>query len=213
MMQLCCWFSSQDDQLIKDTNFFSCTQSESNKYLAVLVTVEDEVSFTNKYSLSATINHPGTLNRGHYRAFIRDLHSSSWYSCNAKLVFNLENSFNNTASYILFSAKFKCSPGSTKTFPGFARGFCHFRLCLRVWQPQIQPESSIGIEFAHSIFRHYNPAVLCCNRSIARRLDQMWPCQLILRIFCGQSSAKFHLLAVLTVLAVTEGKIICWSKN
>ena len=72
----------------------------------VPITVEDEVSFTNKYSLIATINHSGTLNRGHYWAFIKDLHSSSWYSCNDKLVFNVEErSLNNTTSYIFFYRK------------------------------------------------------------------------------------------------------------
>ena len=101
-----CRFSNQGGQLIKDANFFSCTQSESNKYLFVPITVADEVSCTNKYSLIATINHSGTLNRGHYWAFIRDLHTSSWYSCNGKLVFNVEeSSLNNTTSYILFYRK------------------------------------------------------------------------------------------------------------
>ena len=101
-----CRFSNQGGQLIKDANFFSCTQSESNKHLLVPITVEDEVSFTNKYSLIATINHSGTLNRGHYWAFIKDLHSSSWYSCNDKLVLNVEErSLNNTTSYILFYRK------------------------------------------------------------------------------------------------------------
>ena len=46
------------------------------------ITVEDEVSFINKYSLIATINHSGNLNRGHYCAFIRDLNSMT----NDKLV-------------------------------------------------------------------------------------------------------------------------------
>ena len=99
-----CRFYNQGGQLIKDANFFSCTQTESNKHLLVPITVEDEVSFTNKYSLIATINHSGTLNRGHYLAFIKDL--SSWYSCNDKLVFNVEEgSLNNTTSYILFYRK------------------------------------------------------------------------------------------------------------
>ena len=101
-----CRFSNQGGQLIKDANFFSCTQSEANKYLVVPITVEDEVSFTNKYSLIATIINSGALNRGHYWAFIKDLHSSSWYSCNDKLVFNVEErSVNNTTSYILFYRK------------------------------------------------------------------------------------------------------------
>ena len=101
-----CRFSNQGGQLVKNENFFSCTQSESNKDLTVPKTIEDEVSFTNKYSLIATINHSGTLNRGHYWAFIKDLHSSSWYCCNDKSVFNVEeNSVNDTTSYIPFYRK------------------------------------------------------------------------------------------------------------
>ena len=101
-----CRFSNQGGQLIKIGNFFSCTQSKSNKHLLVPITVEDEVSFTNKYSLIATIHHSGLLNRGHYWAFIKDLRSSSWYSSNDKLVFNVEErSLNNTTLYILFYRK------------------------------------------------------------------------------------------------------------
>ena len=73
-----CRFSDQGGQLVKNENFFSCTQSESSKDLTVPITIEDEVSFTNKYSLIATINDSGTLNRGHYWAFVKDLHSSCW---------------------------------------------------------------------------------------------------------------------------------------
>ena len=80
--------------------------SESNKLLVVPITTEDEVSFINKYSLIATINHSGNLNRDHYWAFIKDLHSSSWYFCNDKLVLNVEErSLNNTRSYIFFYRK------------------------------------------------------------------------------------------------------------
>ena len=68
-------FSYQGAQIVKNENFFSCTQSESNKDLTVPITIEDEVSFTNKYSLIATINHSGTLNRGHYWAFIKGLYT------------------------------------------------------------------------------------------------------------------------------------------
>ena len=97
-------FSNQGGQLIK--YFFSCTQSKSNKHLTVPITVDDKVSFTNKYSLIATIIHSCTLNRGIYWAFIKDLHSSSWFSYNEKFVFNVEkNSLNNVRSYILFYSK------------------------------------------------------------------------------------------------------------
>ena len=53
MVQLC-RFSNQVGQLVKDENFFSCAQNESRKFLTVLITIEDEVSFTSKYSFIAT---------------------------------------------------------------------------------------------------------------------------------------------------------------
>ena len=66
-----CRLSNQVGQLVKNENLFSCTWSESNKDLAVSITKEDEVPFTNKYSLVAAINHLGTLNKCHYWAFIK----------------------------------------------------------------------------------------------------------------------------------------------
>ena len=42
-----CLFSNQGGQIIKDTNFFSYTESESNKHLVVSITVENKVSLTN----------------------------------------------------------------------------------------------------------------------------------------------------------------------
>ena len=99
-------FSDQGGQLVKNENFFSCTQSKSNKDLTVTITKEDKISFTNKYSLIATINHSDTLHRGHYWAFIKDLHSSIWYSCNDNSVFHVEEHYvNNTTSYILLYRK------------------------------------------------------------------------------------------------------------
>ena len=94
-------FSNQDGQLVKDENLVSCTQSQVDRSITVPLTIEDEVSFINKYSLIATINHPGTLSRGHYWACIKDLHSPCWYLCTDKLVSNVEESYlNNSTSYI-----------------------------------------------------------------------------------------------------------------
>ena len=42
-----CQFSNQGSQIIKDTNFFSYTESESNKHLVVSITVENKVSLKN----------------------------------------------------------------------------------------------------------------------------------------------------------------------
>ena len=98
-----CRFSNQGGQLIKDANFFSCTQSESNKHLLVPLTIEDEVSFTNKYSLIATINHSGTLNNCHIGPLLRTYTHLLGILAMTKLAFNVgESSLNNTRSCILF---------------------------------------------------------------------------------------------------------------
>ena len=70
-----CRFSNCGCQLVKDEALASCTQSQLGQYLTVSITTEDEVSFINKYSWIALVNHPGTLSRGHYWACIKDLHS------------------------------------------------------------------------------------------------------------------------------------------
>ena len=92
--------------LVKDETLISCTQSQLGQYHTVPITIEDEVSLINKYSLIATINHSGTLSRGHSWACIKDLHLPCCYLCYDKLVSNVKEScLNNTTSYILFYSK------------------------------------------------------------------------------------------------------------
>ena len=59
-------FLKSGGQLVKDETLISCTQSQLGQYLTVPITIEDEVSFINKYSLIATINHYSILSRGYY---------------------------------------------------------------------------------------------------------------------------------------------------
>ena len=129
-------FYNQGGQLVKNKNFSSCIQSESNKDLMAPITIEDEVS--NKYFLIATISHSGTLNRGHYWAFIKDLHPSSWYFCNGSRFLMLKKIVLTILYHtFFFTAKFKFFPGSTKNFHGLAKRFCHCRHCLWVWWPHL----------------------------------------------------------------------------
>ena len=81
--------------LVKDETLISCTQSQLGQYLTVPITIEDEVSFINKYSLIATINHSSTLSRGHYWPCIKDLHSPCWYLCSEKLVSDVKEYYLN----------------------------------------------------------------------------------------------------------------------
>ena len=59
-------FSNQGGELVKDETLVSCTQSQPGQDFTVPITIENEFSSMNKYSLIATINHSSTLNRGHY---------------------------------------------------------------------------------------------------------------------------------------------------
>ena len=99
-------FSNRGGQLVKDETLINCTQSQLGQYLTVPITIKNEVSLINKYSLIVTINHSGILSKGHYWACIKDLHLPCWYLCNDKLVSNVKESYlNNTTSYILFYSK------------------------------------------------------------------------------------------------------------
>ena len=50
----------------------------------------------------------------------------------------------------------------------FARGLCQSWHCLWVWRPHILPQCCRKVEFAHSIFRLNNRAILTHTRSIVR---------------------------------------------
>ena len=88
---------------------------QPGQFLTVPITIKTEVSIMNKHSLIATINNSITLNKRHYWAFIKDLHSSSWYSCYEKLVFNVKESSLNKSYTVFFTEKFNFFPGATNT--------------------------------------------------------------------------------------------------
>ena len=96
-------FSTSHSGLLKDPRVFNCSPDLE---LKVPITVEDEVSFSSKYSLVASINHSGTLDQGHYWAVVKDSNTGDWLSCNDKVVLTVpQHSLNNTTSYILFYKK------------------------------------------------------------------------------------------------------------
>ena len=72
------FFSNQGGELVKDETLVSWTQCQPAQDLTAPLTIEHEVLFMSSYYLIATINHPSTLNTGHYWACIKDLHSPCW---------------------------------------------------------------------------------------------------------------------------------------
>lgn len=62
-----------------------------------------EVHFNTHYSVTATINHSGTLDNGHYTAHVKDMNSGRWFHCNDKAVVPRKDfTINNSTSYIIF---------------------------------------------------------------------------------------------------------------
>ena len=92
-------FSVFEDNFCKDINKVVCVPD----ILSVPVKVGEDVCFHKKYTLVATINHSGTLDRGHYTSFVKSQFSAKWYHCNDKAVVEVDQRhLNNETSYILF---------------------------------------------------------------------------------------------------------------
>ena len=67
------------------------------------VTLDEEVSVKRSLKLVSMINHYGTLENGHYTAFVKDPNKGSWFYCNDRAVVPANiGALNNTASYALF---------------------------------------------------------------------------------------------------------------
>ena len=77
-------FSILDNRAIKDKQFFDYFPN-----ILLKITLDAEVSCSNKSLLVATINHSASLDRGHNWAFIKDAPSKHWFSYKDKVVLNL----------------------------------------------------------------------------------------------------------------------------
>ena len=90
-------FISFSGSTIKDVKDVVCTSE-----IRIPVSAEDDVTFYKTYSLIGSINHLGTLDRGHYTAHICNRSSTNWYHCNDAAVVPCKKSAVNNSCYILF---------------------------------------------------------------------------------------------------------------
>lgn len=98
-------FTCVEGRSVKNNQFVNCI-SHSGNILEVPSHPADDVSFTNKYKLVATINHSGTLAAGHYWAFIKDRNVDEWLKCDDRAVVKVKPSdINNSTVYVLFFLK------------------------------------------------------------------------------------------------------------
>ena len=98
-------FTNLNGSLYKDNRVVNC-YLKGHQTLTVPSHPEEDISFTNEYRLVATINHSGTLARGHYWAFVKDNLSDSWWKCDDRAVLKVKPSdLNNSSVYVLFFVK------------------------------------------------------------------------------------------------------------
>ena len=95
-------FANANNIVFKDTSLVECLPC-SNHILKVPIEAYDDISFSNNYSLVATINHSGSVKAGHYWAFIKDSVANVWLQCNDRSVLKVKpTALNNKTSYVLF---------------------------------------------------------------------------------------------------------------
>ena len=98
----------QTKRFVNEGSFFSkhlqkivCTPN-----LSVPVLGDNDHISNEKLKLLGTINHSGSLERGHYTSFVKFPNGSSWFHCNDAAVLSAnEESINNDTSYIYFYEK------------------------------------------------------------------------------------------------------------
>ena len=125
-------FTKFNGDTFKDTRFVECLPVEDH-ILRVPLKLDDNVSFPKEFSLVATINHSGSLNAGHYWAFIKDNTSKSWFKCDDRSVLKVKPSTLTTPHHMFIftlEARFSCD----------------------------QPQLSRGPKFTYFAFRLYDPA-------------------------------------------------------
>ena len=92
-------FSTSHSRLSKDQQVLNCSPELE---LRVPITVEDEVSFSSKYCLVASVNHSGAVDQGHYWAVVKDSNTEDWLSCNNKVVLTVPQHFLKTQLHTSF---------------------------------------------------------------------------------------------------------------
>ena len=90
-------FTNSQGNLIKDNRKVKCP----SECLSIPVWSDDDLSLNRKFKLRATINHSGTLNSGHYWAFIKTAGNNGWRKCNDSTISKVSfKDLSNDSSYI-----------------------------------------------------------------------------------------------------------------
>ena len=90
-------YVNKGQQVYKDNRKVNCP----SEILNIPVRVDEHLSVSRKFNLKATINHSGTINAGHYWAFIKNSKSNQWLKCNDTTITKATfKDLSNNSSYI-----------------------------------------------------------------------------------------------------------------
>ena len=90
-------FASLGNSVAKDVRPVKCDQE-----VRLPVVFDRDIVNYKRFRLLASVNHSGTLERGHYTALIKNITSSTWFHCNDAAVIHCNESVPQNLSYILF---------------------------------------------------------------------------------------------------------------
>ena len=90
-------FVSFGNSVSKDVRSVRCDQE-----VRLPLVVDNEIVSYKRFRLLASVNHSGTLERGHYTAHIKNITSSHWFHCNDAAVIHCKESVPQELSYLLF---------------------------------------------------------------------------------------------------------------
>jgi len=88
-----------EHSICKDVEVVNCYPTS----LYIPSVVDTEVSYNKHFNLRASINHSGTLQKGHYTVISKGIASNAWLHCNDRAVVEANvSSLNSKYSYVLF---------------------------------------------------------------------------------------------------------------
>ena len=90
-------FMNISDSVTKDRRV-----TRYNDQMNIPVAVDDNITNRKSFKLIGSVNHSGSLDRGHYTAHIFDSTIPQWYLCNDSAVIPCKRTAADSFGYILF---------------------------------------------------------------------------------------------------------------
>ena len=90
-------YINEGQKVYKDNRHVNCP----SEVLNIPLHIDEHLSVSRNFQLKATINHSGTINAGHYWAYIKEQNSGQWLKCNDTSIAKVKfKELSNNSSYI-----------------------------------------------------------------------------------------------------------------